>query len=128
MAFARRPQQSWQLRTRSLELGERTLLMGIVNCTPDSFSGDGLLGSTDGAVERGVRLLDEGAVLLDVGGESTRPGSGAGSEQAITTSEEQDRVLPVLAGILRERPTAVISLDTYRASTALAGLAAGAVK
>ena len=100
--------------------------MGIVNCTPDSFSGDGLLGSPEAAVERGVRLLDEGAALLDLGGESTRPGSGAGSERAISTGEEQDRVLPVLAGILRERPDALVSLDTYRAATASAGLLAGA--
>ncbi|RRA49997.1 dihydropteroate synthase [Acidipila sp. EB88] len=116
--------------------------MGIVNVTPDSFSGDGLhatpTGSHDagqseaqgGMVARGVehalRLLDEGAALLDLGAESTRPGSGAGGVAAISTAEEQDRLLPVLEALLRERPEAIVSVDTYRAATARAALAAGA--
>jgi dihydropteroate synthase len=119
----------WQLRTRGLQMGVRTLVMGIVNVTPDSFSGDGLgvgPGATERAVAHGLRLLEEGAGALDLGGESTRPGSGAGSERALTAMEEQDRVLPVVEGLLRERPEAVISIDTYRSSTAQAAVAAGA--
>ncbi len=121
----------WQLRTRMLALGERTLVMGIVNCTPDSFSGDGLRqgdlqGATERAAAQGLRMLEEGAALLDVGGESTRPGSGAASERAISAQEEQDRVLPVVEVLLRERPEAVISIDTYRAATARMAIEAGA--
>ena len=65
----------WKLRSRAVELGNRTLVMGILNVTPDSFSDGGMLASTDAAVRHGVRLLDEGADILDVGGESTRPGA-----------------------------------------------------
>ncbi len=127
MPFASRPLSHWQLRTRVLPLGARTRVMGIVNLTPDSFSGDGLLGSSPGQqVERALALLDEGADLLDLGAESTRPGSGAGGERAISTTEEQDRLLPVLEGVLRERPDAIVSVDTYRAATARPALAAGA--
>lgn len=133
MAVEQRVQCDWRLRTRSLALGRQTLVMGIVNCTPDSFSGDGLLREQHGsdspaerAVARGLRMLDEGAAVLDIGGESTRPGSGAASGRAITTAQEQDRVLPVLEALLRERPEAVVSVDTYRAATARAALRAGA--
>jgi dihydropteroate synthase len=129
MGFVQRQSVMWQLRTRGLQMGVRTLVMGIVNVTPDSFSGDGLgvgPGATERAVAHGLRLLEEGAGALDLGGESTRPGSGAGSERALTAMEEQDRVLPVVEGLLRERPEAVISIDTYRSSTAQAAVAAGA--
>lgn len=107
--------------------------MGIVNLTPDSFSGDGLrAGARDQqeaqerAVAHGLRLLDEGAAILDLGAESTRPGSGAASDNAISAGEEQDRLLPVLEALLCERPAAILSADTYRASTAEAAIAAGA--
>ncbi len=99
--------------------------MGIVNITPDSFSGDGLR-SREEAVTRALRLLEEGADLLDFGAESTRPGSGAGSERASSAQEEQDRLLPVLEALRRERPDAVVSVDTYKAATARAALQAGA--
>ena len=121
-----RPRQLWQLRTRSFALGERTLVMGIVNLTPDSFSGDGLAANHGRAVEHALRLLDEGAAVLDLGAESTRPGSGAGTDAALSGTEEQERLLPVLEAIHRERPDAVLSVDTYRAATAAAALAAGA--
>jgi dihydropteroate synthase len=121
MAIVSRPLASWQLRTRSLALGERTLVMGIVNVTPDSFSGDGEL-DRDRAVEQALRMLDEGAAILDFGGESTRPGS----QEALTDQQEQDRVLPVLEAVLAGRPGSVTSMDTYRAATARAGVAAGA--
>lgn len=118
---------SWQLRTRSLELGRRTLVMGIVNITPDSFSDGGLFLSPEAAVVRCMQCIDEGADLLDLGAESTRPGSNAGGPYpAVSAEEEQVRLLPVLEGILKARPHAVVSIDTYKAATARAALAAGA--
>jgi dihydropteroate synthase len=126
----------WRLRSRALELGRRTLVMGIVNITPDSFSDGGLYPSPEAAVVRGLQALDEGADLLDLGAESTRPGSRAGSRPggeagsalapAVSADEEQARLLPVLEGILARRPEAIVSVDTYKAATAHAALAAGA--
>jgi dihydropteroate synthase len=126
MAFAARPHTQWQLRTRALALGRQTRVLGIVNCTPDSFSGDGLrdLG-VEAAVAHGLRLLDDGADGLDLGGESTRPGSGAASSSAVSLAEEQDRVLPVIEALLREREDLLLSIDTYHAATARAAVAAG---
>ena len=100
--------------------------MGVVNVTPDSFSDGGAHASTQGAVEHALRLLDSGADLLDIGGESTRPGSFAGTPQAIAAAEERRRVLPVIEGVLRARPDAIVSLDTYRAATARQAVEAGA--
>jgi len=118
-----RPQFEWQLATRRLSLGERTLVMGIVNVTPDSFSDGGLYEAPERAIEHAIRLLDEGADMLDIGGESTRPGS---SPESVSAQQEQDRVLPVIEGVLRAKARAVISIDTYKASVAAAALAAGA--
>jgi len=117
---------SWKLRTRSLELGRRTLIMGVVNITPDSFSDGGDFLSPDAAVARCMQCLDEGADLLDLGAESTRPGAQAGNkEPRVSAEEEQNRLLPVVEGILKLRPDAVVSADTYKASTARAALTAG---
>ncbi len=117
----------WRLRTRTLELGGRTLIMGVVNITPDSFSDGGLFLDPEAAVTHGVRLIDEGADLLDLGAESTRPGSRAGGDSpAVGAEEEQARLLPVLEGILKARPHAVVSVDTYKAATARVALKAGA--
>ena len=121
MAFLRRPHSVWQLRTRTLALGERTLVMGVLNVTPDSFSDGGLFLGRDAAVERALTMLDEGADIVDVGGESTRPGS-----QPLGAEEEQDRVLPVIEAVRSKRPGAVLSVDTYKASTAEAAVGAGA--
>lgn len=127
-----RTETEWRLRTRTLGLGFRTLVMGVVNITPDSFSDGGLYASPEMAVARSMQLLDEGADLLDLGAESTRPGSRAGgifgTPQAPTVSagEEQARLLPVLEAIRTARPDVVISVDTYKAATARAALAAGA--
>jgi dihydropteroate synthase len=123
----------WQLRTRKLALGERTLLMAIVNLTPDSFSGDGLLGG-DGPLQMGpaaaivklaaataVEAVDAGADIVDLGAESTRPNA-----MPISSEEEQARLLPVVEQLLRERPQAVVSVDTYHAATARAAARAGA--
>ena len=101
--------------------------MGIVNITPDSFSDGGCFFEPEAAVAHALALLDEGADLLDLGAESTRPGSRAGdSAPQVSAEEEQARLLPVLEGILRARPGAIISVDTYKASTARAALKAGA--
>ncbi|MGO8933985.1 MAG: dihydropteroate synthase [Terracidiphilus sp.] len=117
----------WRLRTRTLELGTRTLLMGVVNITPDSFSDGGLFLSPQAAVAHGLKLLEEGADILDLGAESTRPGSRAGgANAAVSADEEQARLLPVVEGILKRLPHAVVSVDTYKAETARAALAAGA--
>ncbi len=130
----------WNLGARALALGRRTLVMGVVNVTPDSFSDGGQFLDPDKAVERAFELLSEGADILDLGGESTRPGttlfSAAGATGAspspgtgagaVSPQQEQDRVLPVIAAVKRERPEAVVSIDTYKSTTALAALRAGA--
>lgn len=100
--------------------------MGVVNITPDSFSDGGLFLEPEAAVEHALKSLDEGADLVDLGAESTRPGSLAGTSSAISASEEQARLLPVIEGILAARPGALISADTYKSATARAALAAGA--
>ena len=122
MGFVARARFDWQLRTRTLALGERTLLMAIVNLTRDSFSGDGLASaSLDAVVRIAVERLDGGADILDLGAESTRPGA-----EPLSADAEQERLLPVLEAVLRERPAAVVSVDTYHASTARAAARAGA--
>ncbi len=105
---------------RTLALGERTLIMGILNVTPDSFSDGGLLVEPQRAIEAGVQMAADGADLLDVGGESTRPGA-----EPLGEEEERRRVLPVIEG-LAARVTIPISIDTYKPAVADAALAAGA--
>jgi dihydropteroate synthase len=122
MAVAPRPHFCWALGTRSLALGERTLLVGVVNVTPDSFSDGGKFLSATNAIDHALRLLDEGADILDIGGESTRPGTRA----PVSAQEELDRVLPVMEGILQTRPGTIVSIDTYKAETARAAVRAGA--
>jgi dihydropteroate synthase len=126
MEILPREHYTWKLRTRTLALGERTRVMGIVNATPDSFSDGGEFAAVDAAVAHAVRLLDEGADIVDVGGESTRPGAGAGTAEAVSEIEEQQRVLPVIEALLRVRPDAIVSVDTYRANTAREALRLGA--
>jgi dihydropteroate synthase len=105
---------------RTLTLGDRTLVMGIINVTPDSFSDGGMLIDPQRAIDAGVRMVEEGADLLDVGGESTRPGA-----EPLPEAEERRRVVPVIEG-LSARVQVPISIDTYKAATADAALAAGA--
>jgi dihydropteroate synthase len=95
--------------------------MGIVNATPDSFSAAHRFPDTGAARDHALRLLDEGADLIDIGGESTRPGS-----TPVRLAEELERILPVIRGVLKARPSAVISVDTYHAAAARAALEAGA--
>ena len=120
---------TWNLGARTLELGRRTLVMGVVNVTPDSFFDGGQFLDPERALERALQLLAEGADILDLGGESTRPGTtvSAGSAAApVSPQQEQDRVLPVIEAVKRERPDAIISIDTYKSTTARAALEAGA--
>lgn len=102
--------------------------MGIINITPDSFSDGGLFLKPEAAVARALQLLDEGADLLDLGAESTRPGSQAGdaTEAAVSSHEEQARLTPVIEGILAARSDVILSVDTYKSATARAVLSAGA--
>jgi dihydropteroate synthase len=128
----------WSLGARSLELGKRTLIMGIVNVTPDSFSDGGQFLDRDKAVAHAQRLLEEGADIVDIGGESTRPGAkvdagqakpGEGtktSTPAVSTEEELKRVLPVIAEVKKKFPASIISVDTYKAGVARAAVNAGA--
>jgi dihydropteroate synthase len=112
----------WKLDSRVLELGRRTLIMGIVNVTPDSFSDGGLYIDAEKAVVRAEQLLDDGAAIIDVGGESTRPGA----TEPVSEEEERRRVLPVIRDLKRRRPDAVVSVDTSKASVARAAVDLGA--
>jgi dihydropteroate synthase len=117
----------WSLGTRTLELGKRTLIMGIVNVTPDSFSDGGLHLDPEKATAHAIQLLNEGADIIDVGGESTRPGAKvAVSAEAVSAEEELQRVLPVITALKQQRPEAVVTVDTYKAGVARAAAAAGA--
>ena len=115
------PTPPLQLGRHTLPLGQRTLVMGILNMTPDSFSGDGLDLSIDAAVARAQAMRVAGADILDVGGMSTRPGA-----EEIPESEELRRVVPLIARLAREVDLP-LSVDTYRAAVAEAALGAGAV-
>jgi dihydropteroate synthase len=114
----------WNVGSRVLELGRRTLIMGIVNVTPDSFSDGGLYIDAQKAVVFAERLLDDGAAIIDVGGESTRPGTS--TAEPVTEEEERRRVLPVIRDLKRRRPEAVVSIDTYKTSVARAAVELGA--
>ncbi|MGQ9477063.1 MAG: dihydropteroate synthase [Candidatus Bipolaricaulia bacterium] len=108
------------LGLEELGLGKRTLIMGIVNVTPDSFSDGGLYLDPERAIAHALELIEEGADIIDIGGESTRPGA-----TPVPAEVELERVLPVIEGI-RERAKVPISIDTYKAAVAEAALKAGA--
>src|ERR1700675_2276234 len=110
----------WQLPARSLALGERTLVMGVLNVTPDSFSDGGLFLDAEVAVARAVTMEAAGADIVDVGGESTRPGS-----LGVSAETELGRVLPVIEK-LRGKIRIPISVDTSKSEVAEAAAAAGA--
>jgi dihydropteroate synthase len=112
----------WTIHTgrRQMILGERTWIMGILNITPDSFSDGGRFASLEKAVEGGLRLIEEGADILDIGGESTRPGA-----EPVALEEELRRTIPVVAK-LAEKTDVPISIDTTKAAVAREALAAGA--
>ncbi len=130
-----RPRFQWRIGARTLALGQRTHIMGVINVTPDSFYDGGRYLDAQQAVDHALRLLDEGADLVDIGGESTRPGarvaaasSGKRSnEQTVVTAEEEmHRVLPVVREVKRLRPEAVVSVDTYKSVVARAAVESGA--
>lgn len=110
----------WKLRERALNLGERTLIMGVLNVTPDSFSDGGKYQDPDRAFARAVELEEEGADLIDIGAESTRPGS-----ERISEAEELRRLIPVLKR-LRGKLAVPISVDTYKSGVAGKALSMGA--
>ena len=111
----------WKLRDRTIPLGERTLIMGVLNVTPDSFSDGGKYAEPDRAFARAIELEEEGADIIDVGAESTRPGS-----SRIAAGEELRRLVPVLKR-LRNQLSVPISVDTYKAAVAAKALELGAL-
>jgi dihydropteroate synthase len=121
MPFRLRSRCDWKLRTRPLPLGERTVVMGVLNTTPDSFSDGGAFSTPAAGIEYALAMFEEGADIVDIGGESTRPGK----RGPVSVQEEIDRVVPVVEGVLRHRPDAILSIDTYKAQTAASALAAG---
>lgn len=132
-----RPVFQWNLGERTLELGRRTLIMGVVNATPDSFSDGGLFVDAEKAVAYAEQLLADGASIIDVGGESTRPGAGVlppgapqntqtGKRIPVSEEEERKRVLPVIRDLKRKHPRAIVSIDTYKSEVARAAAGEGA--
>jgi dihydropteroate synthase len=119
-----RPVFEWQIGSRSLQLGKRTLIMGIVNVTPDSFSDGGDYLDPQNALDKALHLNDEGAEIIDIGGFSTRPG--VIIDDNLSEAEELRRILPVIEGLRNHRPKALISVDTFRANVARAAIKAGA--
>jgi dihydropteroate synthase len=115
-----RTASQWRLRTKTIHFGRLPTLMGIVNVTPDSFSDGGQFLDTSSAIDHALRLAEQGAEILDIGGESTRPYS-----NAVTASEELDRVLPVVEQLC-ENASLIVSVDTSKAVVAEAALDAGA--
>jgi len=111
---------AWKCRDVTLDINPRTLIMGILNVTPDSFSDGGRFVTLDRAIERALQMQEEGADIIDIGGESTRPGA-----QSVSVAEEQDRILPVIEKLM-PKLTIPISIDTTKASVAEAALARGA--
>jgi dihydropteroate synthase len=111
----------WRCGAHVVRCGERTLVMGIVNVTPDSFSDGGMFDDAAAAVAHASELADQGADILDIGGESTRPGS-----DAVSAADEIARVVPVIEGLVAALPSTPISVDTRKGEVAAAALAAGA--
>lgn len=111
----------WKLRNRSVHLSRSGLIMGVLNVTPDSFSDGGEFLDENAAFRHAARMAAEGAAILDVGGESARPGA-----EPVTLDEELRRVIPVVKRIRARFPDLLVSIDTYKAETARQALAAGA--
>ncbi|WP_342437868.1 dihydropteroate synthase [Paenibacillus sp. FSL L8-0436] len=113
--------RTYRWNNSELVLGDRTLIMGILNVTPDSFSDGGLWTEPDQAVKHALQMAAEGADIIDIGGESTRPG-----HQPVSLEEELARVLPVIESIHRAAPQLILSIDTYKAEVARQAIRAGA--
>jgi dihydropteroate synthase len=124
----------WNIGQRTLQLGKRTLVMGVLNVTPDSFSDGGKFLDRDLAVEHAMELLQDGADMIDIGGESTRPGAKTSDSTAenpiepgaVSEKEELERVIPVIKLLKQMEANALISIDTYKANVARAAVEAGA--
>lgn len=112
---------TWHLaHDRQLSLGYKSIVMGVLNVTPDSFSDGGRFDNIDASIVQAQKMLEDGAAIIDIGGESTRPGA-----EPVSAQQEQVRVLPVIKA-LKANSDAILSIDTYRASTAQLALEAGA--
>jgi dihydropteroate synthase len=111
----------WKLRDRSVNLSRSGLVMGVLNVTPDSFSDGGQFEDEEAAFRHAVRMAEEGAAILDIGGESSRPGS-----EPVALEEEIRRVIPIMKRIRGAFPDLLLSIDTYKAETARQALEAGA--
>ena len=122
MSFTQRSARTWKLKSRSLALGQHTLVMGVLNVTPDSFSDGGQYFDKARAVGHALQMLEDGASIIDIGGESTHPGT----PTELSPEEEMRRAIPVIEAVLSANTDAILSIDTYHASTAEAAVAAGA--
>lgn len=111
---------TWKIGTHLLAPERESVLMGILNVTPDSFSDGGKFNSLDAALAQAARMIANGAAIIDIGGESTRPGS-----DAVSPAQEQERVIPVIRNLKKHFPDTLLSLDTRNHSTAAAGLGEG---
>jgi len=111
----------WRCGSHDIPLGERTLVMGILNVTPDSFSDGSSFANADDALKEAVQMVSDGADMLDIGGESSRPGS-----DPVSPDEERSRVVPVIQRIVHELPQVPVSVDTRKAAVARAAIDAGA--
>ncbi len=118
--MSKHTQLIWRCRGREIVCGQKTLIMGILNATPDSFSDGGKFQALETAVARGLQMAAEGADIIDIGGESTRPGA-----QPVSAEEEIRRTIPLIAE-LQKQPRCLISIDTRKADVARAAVAAGA--
>lgn len=125
-----RPVFEWNTGSRTLQLGKRTYVMGVLNVTPDSFSDGGQHLDPEAALQHALKMLEEGADIIDIGGESTRPGAKTGdsaaAKPAVSEKEELGRVVPVIRALKKKKPDCIISVDTYKAAVARAAFDAGA--
>jgi dihydropteroate synthase len=111
----------WRCRSHTFDLSVRGEIMGILNVTPDSFSDGGNYNTIDAAVNQAEKILSDGAAILDIGGESTRPGA-----DEVSTKDETERTIPVIEAIRKRHADACISIDTSKPKVALAAIQAGA--
>jgi dihydropteroate synthase len=117
-----RPVFEWNVGSRVIQLGKRTLVMGVLNVTPDSFSDGGQHADHDSAVQHGTKMIEDGVDIVDVGGESTRPGAKA----TVSEKEEAERIVGVIKSLKEKHSGCLISVDTYKAAVARAAFNAGA--